>query len=120
MTRAAHVRLAPLLERLIRADPRALVVNFAVRGLDLLAEHVVEPLVREVTLLLGHPFLQSEMRIDDERSVAHWTGAGASAAAGGASLFQVSRINFHLPSLRRWTVRYFPLSTVAPDESVTA
>jgi hypothetical protein len=77
MTRAAHIGLASLLEGLIGADLRALVVNLAVGGLHLLAEHVVETFVREVALLLRHPFLEPEVGIDDEWSVAHRDASAA-------------------------------------------
>ena len=62
----AHVGLPARLERLVGADLVALVVDRAVRRLHQLAEDVVEPLLREVALLLGHPLLQAEVRLDDE------------------------------------------------------
>jgi len=71
MACAADVRFSPLLERLIRADLDALVVNLAVRSLNLLTEHVVEAFVREIAFLHGYPLLEPKMRIDDERSIAH-------------------------------------------------
>ena len=68
---AAHVGVAAGLERLHGADAVALVVVRAVRRLHLLAEHVVEPFVLEVALLLGDPLLQAEVRLDDELFLGH-------------------------------------------------
>src|SRR5262245_21732069 len=66
VTGAAHVSSASLLEGLKGADLVALVVDLPVGRLHKLAELVVEPLGLEVSLLLGHPFLQAEMGLDDE------------------------------------------------------
>ena len=63
---AAHVRLAAFLERLIGADLVALVVNLAVGRAHQLAEFVFEAFLAEIVLLLRHPFLQAEMRFDEE------------------------------------------------------
>ena len=63
--------LAALLDSLIRADLVALVVVLAVGRLDQLAEDVVEAFVFEVALLFGDPFLQPEMRFDDEFFLGH-------------------------------------------------
>src|SRR6185436_19319311 len=75
VARAAHVGRASLLERLERADLGALVVDLAIRGLHLLAEHVVEAFVREVAFFFRHPLLQAEMGIDHERLVFHRAGS---------------------------------------------
>src|SRR5438477_10269277 len=71
MTGAAHVRYAAALERLEGADLVALVVVRPAGRLDQLAEFVVEPLILEVALLLGDPFLQPEVRLDDEFLLGH-------------------------------------------------
>src|SRR5438477_13036388 len=71
MTGAAHVRYAAALERLEGADLVALVMVRPAGRLDQLAEFVVEPLILEVALLLGDPFLQPEMRLDDEFLLGH-------------------------------------------------
>src|SRR5271166_3206177 len=38
----------------------------AARRLDQLLKHIVEAFIPEITLLLRHPFLQPEVRLDDE------------------------------------------------------
>ena len=63
---AGDVGLAALLDRLEGADLAALGVVGAAAGADQLAELVVEALGAEVALLLGDPFLQTEVRLDDE------------------------------------------------------
>ena len=64
---AAHVGLAALLEGLIGADLVALCRATLPSGrLHFLAEFVVQAFVLEVALLLGDPFLQPEVRLDDE------------------------------------------------------
>ena len=68
---AAHVGRPARLERLVGAHLVAAVVDLAVRRLDQLAEDVVEALRREVALLLGDPFLQAEVRLDDELRHGH-------------------------------------------------
>ena len=66
MAGAGDVGLAAFFDGLERADLVAPdVVRPAARS-DELPEFVVEALVSEVTLLLGHPFLQAKMRLDDE------------------------------------------------------
>src|SRR5436190_4932112 len=72
MAGAAHVRCAAALEGLIGADLVALVVVRAAGRLDQFAEFVVEAFVPEVALLLGDPFLQPEVRLDDEFVLGHW------------------------------------------------
>ena len=66
MTRAAHVGGAALLERLIGPDLVALVVMLSVGRTDQLAKLVVEALGGEISLLVRDPFLQAEVRLDDE------------------------------------------------------
>ena len=69
---AVDVRRAALLECLIGAGLRTvLVVRLALGGFDGLLEHVVEALVAEVALLVGDPFLQPEVRLDDELLLRH-------------------------------------------------
>ncbi len=69
---AAHVGVAALLKRLIGAIGLTIsVVRLALRRLDLLVEHVVKALVGEVAFLLGDPFLQPEVRLDDELLILH-------------------------------------------------
>jgi hypothetical protein len=63
---AAYVRLASFLERLKGADFVALVVNLAGGRTHQLAEFVVQAFLAEIILLLRNPFLQAEMRFDDE------------------------------------------------------
>ncbi len=58
----------PFLDRLKGADLGALVVNLAVGLAHHFAELVVEPFFAEIILLLGDPFLQPEVRFDDEFS----------------------------------------------------
>jgi hypothetical protein len=41
-------------------------VNLAVGCAHQLAEFVFEPFLAEVVFLFGHPFLQAEMRFDEE------------------------------------------------------
>jgi hypothetical protein len=62
---AADVGLAALLDALEGAFID-LVVVLALGRTDQLAKLIVEPFVAEVALLLGHPFLQTEMRFDHE------------------------------------------------------
>ena len=57
---------AALLDGLKGADLGALVVNLAVGLAHHLAELVVESFFPEIILLLGYPFLQPEVRFDDE------------------------------------------------------
>src|SRR5262249_55949336 len=71
MTGTAHVGGAAALERLHGADLVALVVMRAVRRLDQFLEDVIKALSLEVTLLLRHPFLQPEVRLDDEFVLCH-------------------------------------------------
>src|SRR5262249_60247373 len=71
MAGAAHVRRAAALERLHGTDLVALVVVRAVGRLDQLLEDVVEAFVPEVALLLGDPFLQPEVWLDDELVLGH-------------------------------------------------
>src|SRR5262249_8528242 len=66
-----HVRASAALEALHRADLVALVMVLAVSRLDQLLEHVVEPFILEVAFLLCHPFLQPEVRLDDEFVLGH-------------------------------------------------
>src|SRR6185437_16240440 len=66
VARTADVRGAALLQRLVGADLVALVVDLAVGLLHQLLEDVIEALVLEVALLLRDPFLQPEVRFDDE------------------------------------------------------
>jgi hypothetical protein len=66
MAGAADIGLTPRLERLIGADLVALVVMAATGRSDMLAELVIETLSGEVALFFGDPFLQPEMRLDDE------------------------------------------------------
>src|SRR4051812_36132255 len=51
---------------MIGADLVRLVVVPAVRGLHQLQEFVLQALGLEITLFLGDPFMQPEMRFDDE------------------------------------------------------
>src|SRR5262249_16456776 len=76
VTRATDVCLAALLERLIRSDHRALIVNLAIRRLDLLAEHVFQLFVREVAFFLRELVVEAEVWIDDEPSVTHSYSSG--------------------------------------------
>jgi hypothetical protein len=55
-----------LLERLESADLVALVVMLAVGRLDQLAKLVVEAFRAEIALVVGDPFLQAEVRFDQE------------------------------------------------------
>jgi hypothetical protein len=41
-------------------------MHLAVGRLHLFVEHIIEAFGREVTLLVGHPFLQSEVGLYDE------------------------------------------------------
>jgi hypothetical protein len=82
VTRAAYRRLAPTFERLERTDLVAPVVVPAVAGLDQLLEHVVETCVPEVPLLVGNPFLQAEMRLDDEGRFNHFRPPFVAAQTG--------------------------------------
>src|SRR5690349_13222561 len=66
MAGAADVGLAALFERLEGADPVALVVDTALGRLHRLMEDVIEALVVEIVFLLRDPFLEAEMRLDDE------------------------------------------------------
>jgi len=66
MARAADIRRATLLKRLIRPDIGPLIVDLAVGGLDFLTENVVQLLGSEVSLFFCDPFLQPEMRLDHE------------------------------------------------------
>ena len=50
----------------IGADLVALVVNLAVGRAHQLAEFVVQAFLAEIVFFLRHPFLQAEMRFDDE------------------------------------------------------
>src|SRR5437899_11256162 len=59
---AAHVGRPAALERLVGPHPITPVVDLAVGRLDQLLEDVVEAFVPEVALLLGHPFLEPEVR----------------------------------------------------------
>ena len=68
---AAHIGRAAFLERLEGADLVALVMVRAVARLDQFPKFVVEARVLEVALLLGDPFLQAEMRLDDEFFFCH-------------------------------------------------
>jgi hypothetical protein len=63
---AAHVGAAALLERLEGADLVAFVVMLAVGGFDQLAKFVVETFLGEIALVVGDPFLQAEVRFDQE------------------------------------------------------
>ena len=67
---AGDVRLPPALEGLHRADLVAKLLRRAIARLNELAEHIVEPFVLEVALLLRDPLLQAEVRLDDEFSLA--------------------------------------------------
>src|SRR6516164_6344449 len=71
MAGAAHVGAAAALERLHGADLVALVMVRAVGRFDQLLKDVVEAFVLEISLLLGHPFLQPKVRLDDELVLAH-------------------------------------------------
>ena len=71
MAGAAHVRGAAALERLHGADLVALVMVRAVGRFDQLLKVVIEAFVLEISLLLGHPFLQPKVRLDDELVLAH-------------------------------------------------
>src|SRR3954454_16672560 len=64
VTRATHIGFAALLDALKSAASVALCMMFAVRRPDQLAELVFEPLSRKISLLMGNPFLQPEMRFD--------------------------------------------------------
>src|SRR5262245_25931306 len=66
MAGGAHVAGAALLEGLVGADLVAQVMDLAVLRRGLLAKLVSEPLRGEIALFLGHPFVQPEMRGDDE------------------------------------------------------
>src|SRR6476660_10620112 len=66
MARTADVRLAAFFKLLIGADFVALVVNLSVGCAQQLAEFVFESFLAEVVFLFGHPFLQAEMRFDEE------------------------------------------------------
>ena len=79
---AAHVGLAALLDALEGAL-RALVVVLAAGRADQLAELVVEAFGAEVALFLGHPFLQTKMRLDDE--LAHGAFLFAQVASNSTS-----------------------------------
>src|SRR5262249_56286097 len=68
---AAYVGGAAALERLHGADLVALVMVRAVGRFDQLLKDVIEAFVLEITLLLGHPFLQPKVRLDDELVLAH-------------------------------------------------
>src|SRR4029079_14753859 len=71
MAGAGEVGLPAALEGLHRAHLVAKLLRRAVARLHQLAELVVEPLVLEVTLLLSDPFMQAEMRFDDEFLFGH-------------------------------------------------
>src|SRR5690606_31575770 len=66
VARTADIRRPALLERLEGADPVALVMDLAVGRLHQLTELILEAFRLEVALLLGHPLLQPEVRLDDE------------------------------------------------------
>ena len=66
MAGAAHIAGAALLEGLIGADLVAEMVRRSRLRAHGLAELVVEPFGGEIALFLGDPFLQAEMRRDDE------------------------------------------------------
>src|SRR5262249_4756931 len=76
MAGAAHIRLAPTLKTLHGADLVAFVVVRPASRLDQFLKNVVEAFVLEVALLLRHPFLQAEMRLDDEFVLGHGTSSG--------------------------------------------
>jgi hypothetical protein len=63
---AADIRGAAGFQRLVGAHLGALVMDLAGGLLHFLVEGVLEPLVAKISLLLGHPFLQSEVRLDHE------------------------------------------------------
>src|SRR5262249_20163886 len=71
MAGAAHVGAAAALERLHGAGLVALVMVRAVGRFDQLLKDVVEAFVLEISLLLGHPFLQPKVRLDDELVLVH-------------------------------------------------
>jgi hypothetical protein len=66
MAGAAHVGFATGFDRLIRADLVRRVVIGALGRLHELTEDVIQPLVFEIALLLGNPFVQAEVRLNDE------------------------------------------------------
>src|SRR6476660_1749224 len=65
MAGAAYIRFAPLFDALEGALID-LVVMLAGRRADQFAEFVVEAFGAEIALFLGNPFLQPEVRFDDE------------------------------------------------------
>src|SRR5262249_40662046 len=71
MAGAAHVGAAGAPERLHGADLVAPVIVRAAGRLAQLPENVIEAFVLEISLLLGHPFLQPKVRLDDELVLAH-------------------------------------------------
>src|SRR5262245_22057739 len=66
MAGAADVGFAALLDHMKGADLVLGVMVLAVGRLHELEEFVVEPFVLEVALLLRHPLVQAEMRLDNE------------------------------------------------------
>src|SRR5262249_18584631 len=66
MAGAAHVGGPAAFERPRGPHLVAPVIGLAGARLDQLLEHVVEAFVLEVALLLGHPLLQTKVRLDDE------------------------------------------------------
>jgi hypothetical protein len=69
---AVDIGRAALFERLKSAGLRAvLVVRLAFGRFDGFLENVVETFVAEIALLVGDPFLQPEVRLDDELLIFH-------------------------------------------------
>src|SRR3974390_2797110 len=80
MTGAADAGLAAFLERLESADFVIRVVNLTVGRADEFAKFIPEPFGPEVILLFGHPFLQAEMRFNDEHYLLPWARSDGSCA----------------------------------------
>src|SRR5215510_10729889 len=66
VTGRAHVALAPSPDRMIGPDPIAEMLLPGVPRADGRAEFVVEAFLREIALFFRDPFLQPEVRRDDE------------------------------------------------------
>src|SRR5262245_37700885 len=103
MAGAADVGFAALGDRLEGADLAGHGVMGAAARPNELAEFVVEAFAGEVALLLGHPFLQAEVRFDDE--LGH--GPSSSKRRQRAPAKRVA------PSLRRQQRRPAPVRAIA-------
>src|SRR5207248_9729101 len=66
MAGAADIRFASFFERLEGADFVAFVVNLTVGRAHQFAEFIIKPLGAEITFFFRYPFVQTEMRLDDE------------------------------------------------------